>query len=102
MHDNGGESQVLDGSVGAWTGDVKIADTPVLAMADFNAVDTCTGFFPKAWTHFNSRLTISPAGFHKDLQVCHSVVDLTLQSSTSKCSTAEWHYLLKKLFSINV
>ena len=70
-------------------GGVKIVDTPVMAVADFNIVDTCAGFFAEAWSHSNSRLTISPGAFHKSVNACRNVLELALQANICECSASE-------------
>ena len=77
-----------------------MGDSPILAVMEFSAVNTCLGFLSESWQHSSSKITISPAGFHKAVQSCCSMFDLVLQNNTRECRAQEWRYFtLMSVFS---
>ena len=79
MHASSGEEKAMlqPESVGACPKGDKMAD-PLAAVTDFNPMDMCAGFFAEAWTHSNQKLVISISGFHKAVQACRNILDLSL------------------------
>ena len=75
-------------------------DETVLAASQFNAADTCLGFFHESFSVVNQKLTITPVTYQRVIQRCRNVMDLALHNSTSDCNVESWKYFtLMSIFS---